>query len=100
MLKTVSLADGAMVTDKDEIWIAHLKHLAEDNANLRIIVRTLRIQVTALQDNVDHYQREFARQNAKIITMTLHAKVEECSGVKAHDSMSAIEECGSNHDGV
>lgn len=77
----------------DEKWIKHLRKLAADNANLGVIVRGLRLEVTALQDDVDHYKREYARQNARIITMAIQLEVDKCPNVKAH---APVEEDGSN----
>lgn len=94
----------------NEKWIKHLRKLATDNANLRVTVRGLRLEVTALQDDVDHYKREFARQNARILTMAIQSEVEtpvklkidenKCQDVKSHDSMLAVQECGNSHDGA
>lgn len=94
-------------------WLKHIKELATDNADLRVTVRKLKKQVSALHDEVEHYSREFARQNAEILTLAIQLEVEKCQNVsdmtpifgtkcqnvKVHDSMEAIRECGSDHDG-
>ena len=60
-----------------EKWIKHLRKLAADNANLRVTVRGLRLQVTSLQDDVNHYSKEFARQNARIMTLEIQRQIED-----------------------
>lgn len=61
----------------EEVWITHLQKLAKQNADLHVAVRGLRLEVTALQDDVDHYKREFARQNARILTMAIQLEVKD-----------------------
>lgn len=63
--------------DNRDRWIKHIKKLAKDNADLWVTVRSLRLEVTSLKDEVDHYKREFARQNAKILTMSIQREVED-----------------------
>jgi len=60
----------------NERWLTHIKRLAKDNANLRVEVRNLRLQVTSLKDEVEHCQKEYARQNARIITMEIQRQVD------------------------
>lgn len=61
----------------EDQWIHHLRKLATDNAKLRVEVRALRLKVTALQDDEDHYKSEFARQNAKLLTMAIRLGVDD-----------------------
>lgn len=60
----------------DEHWIKHIRKLAKQNANYQTEARTLRMQVTALQDDVDHYKREFARQNARLLELSIQMEVD------------------------
>lgn len=64
-----------MNSSSDERWIKHLRKLARHNADYQVEVRKLRMQVTSLQNDVDHYRQEFARQNARILTMTIQTEV-------------------------
>lgn len=74
--------ENAPKMDDRDRWLKHIKKLAKDNADLGVIVRSLRLEVTGLKDEVDHYKREFARQNAKILTMSIQAEVDEPIPVK------------------
>jgi cell division protein FtsB len=60
-----------------EPWLVHIKRLAEDKAKLQIEVRNLRLETTALRDEVEHLQKELARQNARIITMSIQNQVDQ-----------------------
>ncbi len=53
----------------EDQWIYHLRKLAKTNATLLVEIRSLRLEVTALKDEVDHYRYEFSRQNARIIEL-------------------------------
>lgn len=61
----------------EDQWITHLRRLAKENADLRLETRKLRMKVTALQDDLDHYSREFSRQNAELLTLKLVRKVKD-----------------------
>jgi hypothetical protein len=60
--------------EKDNKWIKHIKRLAEDKAKLQVEVRSLRLEVTRLTDELCHYQKEFSRQNAKLLTLMIQAE--------------------------
>lgn len=64
-----------MSSSSDERWIKHLRKLAKHNADYQVEVRKLRMQVTALESDIDHYRQEFARQNARMLTMTVQMEV-------------------------
>lgn len=62
--------------DNRDRWIKHLRRLAKANADLYVLVRALRLEITALKDDNDHYKREFARQNAELLTLKTVREVE------------------------
>jgi hypothetical protein len=59
-----------------ERWLKHIRKLAAHNADLRIEIRSLRLQLTAMEDEVNHCRTELSRQNARILTMMIQKEVD------------------------
>lgn len=61
----------------EEQFIHHLRKLAKTNSDLHVQIRALRLENTALKDDVDHYRREFARQNARLLDIMILGKMDD-----------------------